>query len=75
MLADHSRIWRSRLPSRLTSFPLVPEVVIMGTGFHTFTNTFNMFFDPESARKVLRAAWPKCTLVTVDIAEEIHQRR
>lgn len=53
--------------------PLVHEVVVMGTGFHTFTNTFNIFFDPESARKVLRAAWPKCTLVPVDIAEEIHE--
>jgi purine nucleosidase len=53
--------------------PLVHEVVIMGTGFHVFTNTFNIFFDPESARKVLRAAWSKCTIVTVDIAEEIHE--
>jgi purine nucleosidase len=53
--------------------PLVPEVVIMGTGFHVFTNAFNIFFDPESARKVLRAAWPKCSIVTVDIAEEIHE--
>ena len=53
--------------------PLVPEVVIMGTGFHAFTNAFNIFFDPESARKVLRAAWPKLTIVTVDLAEEIHQ--
>jgi len=53
--------------------PLVHEVVIMGTGFHTFTNAFNIFFDPESARKVLRAGWPKCSIVTVDIAEEIHE--
>jgi purine nucleosidase len=53
--------------------PLVREVVIMGTGFHFFTNAFNIFFDPESARKVLRAAWPKCSIVTVDIAEEIHE--
>jgi purine nucleosidase len=52
---------------------LVSEVVIMGTGFHVFTNAFNIFFDPESARKVLRAAWPKCSIVTVDIAEEIHE--
>jgi purine nucleosidase len=52
---------------------LVAEVVIMGTGAHVFTNTFNIFFDPESARKVLRAAWPKCSIVTVDIAEEIHE--
>ena len=53
--------------------PFVHEVVIMGTGFHMFTNAFNIFFDPESARKVLRAAWPKCSIVTVDIAEEIHE--
>jgi inosine-uridine nucleoside N-ribohydrolase len=53
--------------------PLVPELVIMGTGFHMFTNAFNIFFDPESARKVLRAGWPKCSIVTVDIAEEIHE--
>ena len=53
--------------------PLVPEVVIMGTGFHTFTNTFNILFDPEAARKVLRAPWPKCSVVTQDIAAEIHE--
>jgi inosine-uridine nucleoside N-ribohydrolase len=53
--------------------PLVPEVVFMGTGFHVFTNSFNVFFDPEAARKVLRAQWPKCSIVTVDLAEEIHQ--
>jgi inosine-uridine nucleoside N-ribohydrolase len=53
--------------------PLVPEVVIMGTGFHVFTSAFNIFFDPEAARKVLRAGWPKFTVVTVDLAEEIHQ--
>jgi inosine-uridine nucleoside N-ribohydrolase len=53
--------------------PMIAEVVIMGTGFHVFTNTFNIFFDPESARKVMRAAWPKFTVVTVDLAEEIHE--
>ncbi len=53
--------------------PLVHEVVFMGTGFHVFTNTFNIFFDPESARKVLRAPWTKFSIVTVDLAEEIHE--
>jgi purine nucleosidase len=53
--------------------PLVAEVVILGTGFHAFTNTFNMFFDPEAARKVLRTPWPKLTIVPVDLADEIHQ--
>jgi purine nucleosidase len=50
---------------------LVPEVVIMGTGFHTSTNTFNILFDPEAARKVLRAPWPKSSIVPVDLADEI----
>jgi purine nucleosidase len=53
--------------------PLVPEVVVMGTGFHAFTNTFNLSFDPEAGRKVLRAPWPKLTIVPVDLAEEIHE--
>jgi purine nucleosidase len=52
---------------------LVPEVVFMGTGFHVFTNSFNIFFDPEAGRKVLRAPWPKFSIVSVDIAEEIHE--
>jgi purine nucleosidase len=52
---------------------MVPEVVVMGTGFHVFTNTFNMFFDPEAARKVLRAPWPKFSIVPVDLAEQIHE--
>jgi purine nucleosidase len=53
--------------------PLVPEVVVMGTGFHAFTNTFNLSFDPEAGRKVLRAPWPKLSIVTVDLAEKIHE--
>jgi purine nucleosidase len=53
--------------------PLVPEVAIMGTGFYVFTNTFNIFFDPEAARKVLRAPWPRFSIVTVDVAEQIHE--
>jgi purine nucleosidase len=52
---------------------MVPEVVIMGTGFHTLTSTFNMFFDPEAARKVLRAPWAKCSIVTEDVAEEVRE--
>jgi purine nucleosidase len=53
--------------------PAVAELVMMGGGFHTFTNTFNMFFDPEAARKVVRAPWPKFSVVTVDLAEEVHE--
>src|SRR5215472_12908988 len=46
---------------------------VHGTGFHTFTNTFNLFFDPEAGRKVLRAPWPKLTIVPVDLAEQVHE--
>jgi inosine-uridine nucleoside N-ribohydrolase len=52
--------------------PLVPEVVFMGTGLQHFTSSFNVFFDPEAARIVLREPWPKFTVITVDLAEEIH---
>lgn len=52
--------------------PFVQEVVFMGTGLHYFTNSFNVFFDPEAAKIVLRAPWPKLTLVTVDLGELIH---
>jgi inosine-uridine nucleoside N-ribohydrolase len=52
--------------------PLVPELVIMGTGLHKFTSAFNIFFDAEAARMVLRAPWPACRTITVDLAEEIH---
>jgi purine nucleosidase len=53
--------------------PLVPEVVVMGTGFHTFTSTFNIVFDSEAARMVLRAPWPKCSVVTEDLAAQVHE--
>jgi purine nucleosidase len=52
--------------------PLVPEVVFMGTGLQHFTSSFNVFFDPEAARIVLREPWPKFTVITVDLAEEVH---
>jgi len=52
--------------------PLVPEVVFMGTGLQKFTSAFNIFFDAEAGEIVLRAPWPKFTVVTVDLAEEIH---
>ena len=52
--------------------PLVPEVVFMGTGLQHFTSSFNVFFDPEAARIVLREPWPSFTVITVDSAEEVH---
>src|SRR5207253_4456526 len=52
--------------------PLVPEVVFMGTGVEYFTSAFNVFFDAEAAKIVLRAPWPKATVVTVDLGEQVH---
>jgi inosine-uridine nucleoside N-ribohydrolase len=52
--------------------PLVGEVVFMGTGLYHFTSSFNVFFDPEAAKIALRAPWPKLTLLTVDIGEQLH---
>ncbi len=52
--------------------PLVPELIFMGTGLNLFTSAFNVFFDPEAARIVLRAPWPKVTIVTVDLGEQVH---
>lgn len=52
--------------------PLVPEVVFMGTGVEYFTSAFNVFFDAEAAKIVLRTPWPKATVVTVDLGEQVH---
>lgn len=52
--------------------PLTKEVIFMGTGLTHFTSSYNVFFDPEAAKIALRAPWPKQTLVTVDLGEEVH---
>jgi len=52
--------------------PLVPEVVFMGTGLQHFTSSFNIFFDPEAGEIALRAPWRKFSVITVDLAEEVH---
>lgn len=52
--------------------PLTKEVIFMGTGVHIYTKTANVLYDPEAAKIVLRAPWPKLSLVTVDVAEQAH---
>ncbi len=49
------------------------EIKPLPPPYDRFSKIFNIFFDPEAARKVLRARWPKLSIVTVDIAEEIHE--
>jgi inosine-uridine nucleoside N-ribohydrolase len=53
--------------------PLTKEVVFMGTSPEFQPKTVNVVYDPESARVVLHAAWPKLTIITVDLAEKVHK--
>jgi inosine-uridine nucleoside N-ribohydrolase len=52
---------------------LTKEIVFMGTSPEMQPKTVNVIYDPESAAIVLHAAWPKLTLITVDLAEKIHK--
>ncbi len=53
--------------------PLTKEIVFMGTSPEFQPKTVNVIYDPEAAKIVLRAPWPKITLVTVDVAEKVHR--
>ena len=52
---------------------LTKEIVFMGTSPGMQPKTVNVIYDPEAAAIVLHAAWPKLTLITVDLAEKIHK--
>jgi purine nucleosidase len=52
---------------------LTKEIVFMGTSPQMQPKTVNVIYDPESAAIVLHAAWPKLTLITVDLAEKLHK--
>ena len=52
---------------------LTKEIVFMGTSPEMQPKTVNVVYDPESAAIVLHASWPKLTIVTVDVAEKVHQ--
>jgi purine nucleosidase len=52
--------------------PITKEVIFMGGGIHHSTSSVNVYFDAEAAKIGFRAGWPKCTLVTTDLAEEVH---
>src|SRR5882757_6938728 len=53
--------------------PLTKEIAFMGTSPEFQPKTVNVIYDPEAAKMVLRAPWPKITLFTVDVAEKIHR--
>jgi purine nucleosidase len=52
--------------------PITKEVIFMGGGIHHSTSSVNVYFDPEAAKIGFRAGWPKLTLVTTDLAEQVH---
>jgi inosine-uridine nucleoside N-ribohydrolase len=45
----------------------------MGTSPEFQPKTVNVIYDPESARIVLHAQWPKLTIFTVDLGEQLHR--
>ncbi|MDR3736504.1 MAG: nucleoside hydrolase [Acidobacteriaceae bacterium] len=53
--------------------PLTKEIVFMGTSPEYQPKTVNVLYDVYAARLVLHAAWPKLTIVTVDVAEKVHK--
>jgi purine nucleosidase len=53
--------------------PLTKEIVFMGTSPEFQPKTVNVIYDPESARIVLHAPWPKLTIFTVDLGEKLHR--
>jgi purine nucleosidase len=54
--------------------PITKEVIFMGGGLHHSTSSVNVYFDAEAAKVGFRAGWPKFTLVTTDLAEEVHMQ-
>jgi inosine-uridine nucleoside N-ribohydrolase len=54
--------------------PITKEVIFMGGGIHHSTSSVNVYFDAEAAKIGFRALWPKFTLVTTDLAEQVHMQ-
>jgi purine nucleosidase len=54
--------------------PITKEVIFMGGGIHHSTSSVNVYFDAEAAKISFRAGWPKFTLVTTDLAEQVHMQ-
>src|SRR5882724_2096074 len=53
--------------------PLTREIAFMGTSPEFQPKTVNVIYDPEAAKIVLHAAWPKLTVFTVDVSEKVHR--
>lgn len=65
--------------------PLAKELILMGGSIHPaiddpeFNQTphheFNLWMDPEAARRVLRSPWPRIVVTTVDISVKTRMDR
>jgi purine nucleosidase len=54
--------------------PITKEVIFMGGSMHRSTSSVNVYFDAEAAKIGFRAGWPKLTLVSADLAEQVHMQ-
>lgn len=54
--------------------PITKEVIFMGGGMHHSTSSVNVYFDAEAAKICFRAGFAKFTVVTTDLAEQVHMQ-
>jgi purine nucleosidase len=54
--------------------PITNQVIFMGGGLHHSTSSVNVYFDAEAAKICFRAGFPKFTVVTTDLAEQVHMQ-
>src|SRR5215472_11541300 len=54
--------------------PITKEVIFMGGGIHHSTSSVNVYFDAEAAKICFRAGFAKFTVVTTDLAEQVHMQ-
>jgi purine nucleosidase len=54
--------------------PITKEVIFMGGSMHRSTSSVNVYFDAEAAKIGFRAGWSKLTVVSADLAEEVHMQ-
>src|SRR5579863_4428204 len=54
--------------------PITKEVIFMGGGIHHSTSSVNVYFDAEAAKICFRAGFPRFTVVTTDLAEQVHMQ-
>src|SRR5215472_10803163 len=54
--------------------PITKKVIFMGSAIHHSTSSVNVYFDAEAAKICFRAGFAKFTVVTTDLAEQVHMQ-